>query len=195
MNSKVVWAGGAFAIFTNALSIVKLTNHILKVGLVGVPAYVVESYSAFVLEVRHWLVEIPFHITPPEWVMHLVIVWSLFCGSNYRFLAYDGRGQRLIRGFGDVGRGIKKPLSPRATRLANIGLSASGPVFALFVLLMWLGNRRMGPTGLGHWGDRFMIGNRIYTLRLSRLYLLILSLSPIAAALLIAWGAASNLSQ
>ncbi len=200
MNKQLFWVGGAIGIATNALSLLKLTTHFLEIGFVGVPRFILDSYTGFVADLRYWLVELPFGITVPELAAHLFIVWILFAGSNYRFLTYKAQGSgeengaRLYRGFGDFGRGEKAGKSPKVVLLLNVLFSSTGPLFAIFILAMWLGNRRPGPGGQGRWGDLLMIGNRVYTVRLSRIYLLILLLAPTLAALLLAWGAAGSLN-
>ena len=193
MAKKLNWVGGALGTISGALSMVKLATHFLEVGLGGVPAYVVDAYADFIDDVRRWLIEVPFGFTPPEWVMHGLVVWSLFFGSNLRFLTYDNHGVSLYSGVGSVGRGTRRALAGWRLRALNLIVAATGPLFTAFVFTLWLANRRMGPTGQGHWGDRFMISNRTYTLRISKLYLLILLLAPVLAAILIAWGAADDL--
>jgi hypothetical protein len=190
---QLLWVGAAIGVLTNALSLVKLALHFFDVGIGGMPAFVVAAYAQFVLDIRHLLIEVPFHIRPPEWAMHAAIAWSLFTGSNHRFLNFGPHGRRMIEGLGDVGRGESRPFSEPVWRLVSLLLAATGPLFALLVFIVWLGNRQMGPTGLGHWGDRLMIANRVYTLRISRIYLAILALAPVCAALVLAWGAAGNL--
>jgi hypothetical protein len=54
---------------------------------------------------------------------------------------------------------------------------------------MWLGNHTGGPSGLGRWGDRFMVGNRGYTVRISIRYFVILALVPLEAGVLLIWSA------
>ncbi len=192
---KLLWVGGAIGVATNALSLVKLITHFFKIGLAGIPAFVLQGYSSFVADLQYWLIELPFDIKVQAWIVHAFIVWVIFAGSNWRFLAYNQNGARLYRSFGDIGRGEKPAKSPVVVHALNIIFMLAGPLFAVFVLAMWFGNWQMGPTGLGHWGDRFMIGNRSYTLRLARLYLLILILAPALAAILVAWGAAGDIER
>ena len=195
MSTRLVWVGGAIGTVTSALSIVKLANHLLQIGFAGVPAFILSAYSDFIADIRYWLLEIPFDLAPPEWVLHSAIVWSLFVGSNLRFLTYGNHGQGLYRGIGDVGRGTRQSLTGWRLRSLNLVVSVTGPLFSSFVFVMWLANRKEGPTGAGHWGDNLMISNRLYTVRISRLYLLILLLAPITAALFLAWGAADSLPE
>ena len=193
--SKLLWVAGAISVATNALSLVKLITHFFKIGFKGVPSYILESYSAFVKDLQYWLVELPFDIKVPELAAHAFIVWVMFAGSNWRFLTYNQNGDKLYRSLGDVGRGEKSSKPPIVVHILNVVFTLTGPFFSIFVFVMWLGNRKMGPTGVGHWGDRFMISNRIYTLGFARLYLLILILAPVLAAILLAWGAAGNIER
>jgi hypothetical protein len=192
MRMQLLWVGGAIGTVTAALSIVKLANHFFQIGFAGVPGFIFLAYTKFVTDIRRWLLEVPFDLHPPEWALHAAIVWFLFVGSNLRFLSNSNHGQSLYRGIGDVGRGTRTSLSGWALRAMNLSVSLTGPLFSTFVLVMWLANRKGGPTGVGHWGDNFMISNRTYTVRISRTYLVILLLAPLTAAAFLAWGAAES---
>ena len=192
MRTRLFWVGGAIGTVTSALSIVRLASHFLQIGFTGVPGFILSAYAKFVSDIRRWLLEIPFDLHPPEWALHAAIVWFLFVGSNLRFLTISNHGQSLYRAIGDVGRGTRQSLSGWALRVVNLSVSLTGPFFSAFVLVMWLANRKGGPTGVGHWGDNFMISNRLYTVRISGIYLVILLLAPITAAVFLAWGAAES---
>lgn len=190
----LLWAGKVFGVLASALAIVKLVTYFFGVGLVGIPRFVLAAYTSFIDEAQRLLVEIPFHIVPPEWVKHAAVIWLLFAGTNWRFLTTARHGENLLTGVGDVGRGLRRGSMPAPVLYSCfVLLTASGPVFSIFVLFMWLGNRLPGPSGQGRWGDRLMIGNRPYTVRISGLYLLILALAPLTAAAFLVWNAASGL--
>jgi hypothetical protein len=189
---QFLWVGRVLGPLLGALALVKLASQILGVGLFGVPGLVLAAYTTVVAEVQRLLIEVPFHITPPDWAKHVVVLWLLFAGSNWRFLTLAGHGERLLRGVGDVGRGSRRgSMSSPLLYAIFVLLALAGPLFAIFVLIMWLGNQRPGPTGQGRWGDRLMIGNRMYTVRISRLYFVILALAPLTAAALLLWNSVS----
>lgn len=198
MSRQLFWVVGAIGVSINALSLVKLVNHFSKIGFSGIPKYIIDSYTAFISELQYWLIEFPFKIEVPDQAVHLFIVWMLFAGSNYRFLTFkgigapEGIGTRLYIGLGDVGRGQKPAKSKKMVIFLDLMLSLTGPVFFLLVVTMWVCNKP-GPSGGGGLRDILMIGNRLYSRRISRTYMLILLLSPLLAGMFLAWNAAGNL--
>jgi len=187
--SQLLWAGKALGILTSGLALMKLVSQFLAVGLVGIPELIVTVYADFVDAVYRALLEVPFDIVLPEWLKHGAIVWTVFAGSNWRFLTAAGHGERLITGVGDVGRGTRRgSLSQPQLYAIYLGLALVGPLFAVFVLMMWLGNRRPGPSGLGRCGDRLMIGNRLYSVRISGIYLATLAMAPLSALVFLLWN-------
>jgi hypothetical protein len=195
MVRKIIWVGGAIGTITSALSIVKLVNHFLKIGFAGVPGFVLSSYTDFVEEIRYWLVERTFGLIAPEWLIHSTVIWLLFFGSNLRFLTYRNHGQTLFSGIGDVGYGRREPLKGVLLNLLNFFVAVTGPLFSMLVLFIWIANRKGGATGLGDWGDGLMISNRRYSVRIAKIYLLVLLLSPITAAAFFVWASADSLPR
>lgn len=192
LMKKLVWIGAVIGVIGGAISLVKLVSLVLKVGLLGIPAEIVSAYSSWIAEAQKYLVEIPFHIRPPDWAKHVAVVYMVFVGTNWRFLTVNGHGENLVTGIGDVGRGTRRgSLSKPALIACYVALSLTGPLFTVLVFLLWLGNRQPGPAGVGRWGDYLMIGNRVYTTRISRIYLLILLAQPVIAAALLLWNSLS----
>lgn len=192
LMKKLVWIGAVIGVVSGAISLVKLASLVLRVGLLGIPAVVVAAYSRWIAEAQKYLVEIPFQITPPDWAKHVAVVYMVFVGTNWRFLTLNGHGEKLVTGIGDMGRGTRRGSLGRPALIAcYVLLSLTGPLFTVLVFLLWLGNRKPGPSGAGRWGDHLMIGNRIYTTRISRIYLLILIAQPVIAAALLLWNSLS----
>jgi hypothetical protein len=176
-------------VLVGALALVKLVSTLMAIGFVGIPGWVLGMYANFVDSVYSVLLELPFGVTVPDWLKHGLVLWGTFAGSNWRFLTKHGFGESILTGIGDVGRGTRRGSMSRAVLLTGfVLLTLSGPIFTVFVLAMWLGNRTPGPSGLGRWGDKLMIGNRSYTVRIAREYLVILALSPLVAATFVLWN-------
>lgn len=192
LMKKLAWIGAVIGVVSGATSLVKLISLVGRVGLVGLPAVVVEAYSDWIAQAQKYLVEIPFQISPPDWAKHVAVVYMVFVGSNWRFLTLNGHGEKLLTGIGDMGRGTRRgSLSRPVLTTCYVLLSLTGPLFTVLVFLLWLGNRRPGPVGTKRWGDHLMIGNRLYTTRIARLYLLILLAQPVIAAALLLWNSLS----
>ena len=188
---QFIWIGGAFSILGSAVSLVRLIELISRIGLAGIPKIIVDQYEVLIVNISYYLLEIPFGISLPPWFLHVSIVYGIFVGSNFRFLTRKGRGEAIFTGIGDQGRGRRRgSLNKFALYTLITVVSLLGPLFSLFVFLMWLGNSP-GPSGVGRKLDFIMIRNRIYSRRIAGLYLLILLISPIVAALLLVWNAVS----
>jgi len=191
-----LWIGQVIKVVLGALALAKLVTLLGRVGLAGLPGAIIQSYSEVMEDIERFLIEVPFDIHPAPWIKHALVLYGLFVGTNYRFLTRKGghgtHGETIWTGVGDVGRGTRRgTLGQPAITALNLIAALSGPVFAVFVLLMYFGNVRKGPSGTGRWGDALMIGNRLYTVRISGLYLLILALQPIVAAALLVWNEVS----
>ena len=98
---NLLWIGGAIGVILGAVALVKLAVLLGNVGLVGVPAVIVGAYSETVDEIQKYLIELPFHITPPPWAKHVAVIYGLFFGSNVRLLTHKGYGKNLLEGLGD----------------------------------------------------------------------------------------------
>lgn len=180
------WIGSAIGVLTGGIAVAKLAALFLHVGFVGIPDLIVSAYTDLVNTAQKYLVEVPFKIKPPVWVKHAAVVWTVFSGTNWRFLNRKEHGEKILTGVNDFGRGSRRgKIDKRILYTIFFLISISGPLFSIFVLLMWLGNVRGGPSGQGRWGDHFMIGNRSYTRRISGMYLIILASQPIVASVLI----------
>ncbi len=189
---RLGWIGNFIGIVTGAIAIAKLIMLLGDVGVAGVPALIIGAYTDFVDQVQKYLIEIPFHFTPPPWAKHAAVVYAVFAGSNLRFLTRNNHGEKLLTGIGDFGRGTRRgSLSTLELHVWFAVLALSGPIFTILVGLMWLGNIRPGPSGQGRLGDWLMIGNRSYTVRIAGLYLLILLVQPVIGAALLLWGLVS----
>lgn len=190
---NLIWIGAVFSILTGGMAIVKLYAQFVDIGFVGVPALVLSAYTNFVDQVQKYLVEIPFNIKPPPWVKHLVAIWTIFCGTNWYFLKGNSRGNLLLTGIFDYGRGLRRgSIKKEILYIYFFLIAISGPLFSIFVFLMWLGNLKPGPSGQGRWGDHLMVGNRLYTRRISGIYLLILILQPVCAIVWLVWNSVSS---
>lgn len=186
------WVGRGVSALLGAVTLVKLANEIRNVGLTGVPGWIVQTYSDFISLIQEYLIEIPFGVTLPEWVAHAFVLYGLFFAANWAFLQRGRHAENLLTGIGDRGRGTRRgSLTQTQIRTAKVLLALTGPLFAGLVTLMWAGNVRPGPGGRGRWGDHLMIGNRLYTVRISGLYLLLLLLQPLGAVLLLLWNSVS----
>ncbi len=189
---NIFWSGALIGIVGGAVSLVKLVSILFQLGLTGIPEMIVVTYSTWIAEVQRYLIEIPFNITPPEWVKHVAVIYVVFAGTNWRFLTNKGHGEWLFTGIGDFGRGTRRGSLGKPTLISlNILSSLSGPLFTVLIFLMWLGNVKPGPGGQGRWGDHLMIGNRMYTVKICRIYLLILLAQPVAASGILLWNSIS----
>jgi hypothetical protein len=187
---SLLWILPVIGLLSGGISIVKLVDLFAHVGLVGMPAVIASAYTSFVDDAQKYLIEIPFHLMPPAWAKHFAVLWIVFAGSNLRLLVRSGHGEKILTGVGDVGHGTRRGTMGKPLLWIYFALiTLSGPAFSIFVFIMWLGNAKGGPSGQGRWGDHLMVGNRLYTRRLSCIYFLILLSQPAVAAGLLTWNA------
>lgn len=100
---SILWVPMVFGIIMGGLAIAHLIASGVGTEFVAFPAQIMSAYNALTDAIAFYLFELPFQIELSEPLKHLLVVWLVFAGSNFRFLVFRRRQQGLLQPMGLVG--------------------------------------------------------------------------------------------